>query len=62
VANTGIAGQGASSDLTVPGGLVRVNSARNGRGAPYDSYSLTFADALSRLSGNHFMKFGPTCA
>jgi len=58
VANTGIAGQGASSGLTIPGGLVRVNSAGNGRGAPYDPYSLTFADSLSRLSGNHFMKVG----
>ena len=58
VANSGIAGQGASSGLTIPGGLVRVNSAGNGRGAPYDPYSLTFADSMSRLSGNHFMKFG----
>ena len=58
VANTGIAGQGATSGLTIPGGLVRVNSAGNGRGAPYDPYSLTVADSLSRLSGNHFMKFG----
>jgi hypothetical protein len=58
VANTGIAGQGATSGLTIPGGLVRVNSAGNGRGAPYDPYSLTLADSLSRLSGNHFMKFG----
>ena len=58
VANTGIAGQGATSGLTIPGGLVRVNSAGNGRGAPYDPYSLTFADSMSRLSGNHFMKFG----
>ena len=58
MANTGIAGQGASSGLTIPGGLVRVNSAGNGRGAPYDPYSLTFADSVSRLAGNHFMKFG----
>jgi hypothetical protein len=58
VANTGIAGQGATSGLTIPGGLVRVNSAGNGRGAPYDPYSLTFADSMSRLSGNHFLKLG----
>jgi hypothetical protein len=58
VANNGIAGQGASSGLTIPGGLVRVNSAGNGRGAPYDPYSLTFADTFSRLTGNHFIKFG----
>jgi hypothetical protein len=58
VANTGIAGQGAQSGLTIPGGLVRVNSAGNGRGAPYDPYSLTFADTVSRLAGNHFIKLG----
>ena len=58
VANTGIAGQGASSGITIPGGLVRVNSAGNGRGAPYDPYSVTVADSISRLSGNHFMKLG----
>ena len=58
VANTGIAGQGANSGITVPGGLVRVNSAGNGRGAPYDPYSITIADSVSRLAGNHFMKVG----
>src|SRR5499427_5679256 len=35
VANTGIAGQGASSGITVPGGLIRANSAQNGRAQPY---------------------------
>ena len=30
VANTGIAGQGSSSGIAVPGGLVRANSATNG--------------------------------
>src|SRR5262245_34541124 len=49
VANAGIAGQGANSSLASPGGLVRVNSQGNGRGAPYDPYSLTFADSLSKL-------------
>jgi hypothetical protein len=58
VANTGIAGQGASSGITVPGGLVRANSATNGRGQPYDPYSLTFTDTLSRVSGNHLSKIG----
>ncbi len=58
VANTGIAGQGASSGITVPGGLVRANSATNGRGQPYDPYSLTFADTMSKVSGNHLMKVG----
>src|SRR5262249_35085917 len=58
IANNGIAGQGATSGVTVPGGLVRANSAQNGRGQPYDPYSLTFADSLSHIRGNHFLKFG----
>jgi hypothetical protein len=58
VANTGIAGQGSTSGLAIPGGLVRVNSAGNGRSAPYDPYSLTFADSLNIVSGTHFMKTG----
>ena len=58
IANTGIAGQGASSGVTVPGGLVRANSAQNGRGQPYDPYALTFADSLTRIVGNHYTKFG----
>ncbi|HUR34037.1 MAG TPA: TonB-dependent receptor [Vicinamibacterales bacterium] len=58
VANSGIAGQGSSTGLATPGGLVRVNSAGNGRGAPYDPYSLTFADTISRSTGNHLIKVG----
>jgi carboxypeptidase family protein len=58
VANTGIAGQGASSGIVVPGGLVRANSATNGHAQPYDPYSLTIADAVSYVSGNHNTKFG----
>ena len=58
VANAGIAGQGSSSSLAAPGGLVRVNSAGNGRGAPYNPYSLTFADSLSRFAGRHAVKIG----
>jgi Carboxypeptidase regulatory-like domain len=58
VANTGIAGQGASSGIAVPGGLVRANSATNGHGQPYDPYSLTLADTLSRLAGSHYIKAG----
>jgi Carboxypeptidase regulatory-like domain/TonB dependent receptor len=58
VANTGIAGQTGSTGLATPGQLVRTNSAGNGRSAPYNPYSLTFADSLSRVSGNHYMKFG----
>ena len=58
VANTGIAGQGASSGIVVPGGLVRSNSATNGHAQPYDPYSLTLADSLSYVNGNHYTKFG----
>src|SRR5262249_28631021 len=58
IANTGIAGQGATSGVTLPGGLVRANSAQNGRGQPYDPYSVTVADALSRIVGTHYTKFG----
>jgi len=58
VANTGIAGQGATSGLAIPGGLVRVNSQGNGRSAPYNPYSLTFADSVNMVSGNHFVKLG----
>ena len=58
VANTGIAGQGASSGLTVPGGLIRANSAQNGRSQPYDPYTLSFIDSVSSIHGGHFVKFG----
>lgn len=58
VANVGIAGQGASSGVAIPGGLVRQNSATNGRGAPYTPYSLSFIDNLNWVKGDHAMKFG----
>jgi hypothetical protein len=58
VANTGIAGQGSSSGVAVPGGLLRQNSATNGRGAPYRPYSLSFMDSVSFPKGNHFLKVG----
>lgn len=58
VANTGIAGQGTSSGISIPGGLVRANSATNGRGQPYTPYSLGFIDSLSWIRGNHNIKFG----
>ena len=58
VANSGIAGQGASSGLTVPGGLIRANSAQNGRAQPYDPYTMSFIDSLSSIKGNHFLKIG----
>ncbi len=58
VANTGIAGQGTSSGISIPGGLVRANSATNGRGQPYTPYSVGFIDSLSWIKGNHNFKFG----
>lgn len=58
VANSGIAGQGSSTGLASPGGLVRVNSAGNGRSAPYNPYSLTFANTLSKSTGRHLLKAG----
>ncbi len=58
VANTGIAGQGSSSGISVPSGLVRANSATNGRGAPYTPYTIGLIDSFSWLRGNHNIKFG----
>jgi hypothetical protein len=58
VANPGIAGQGASAGVATPGGLLRQNSATNGRGQPYTPYSVSFIDNLSWIKGNHTVKFG----
>jgi hypothetical protein len=58
VANSGIAGQGATSGIVVPGGLVRANSATNGHGQPYDPYTVSLIDSLFKVSGNHYMKTG----
>ncbi len=58
VANSGIAGQGNSSGIAVPGGLLRQNSAANGRGTPYNPYSLSIIDTLSWTRGRHSVKFG----
>jgi Carboxypeptidase regulatory-like domain len=58
VANSGIAGQGGTTGLATPGQLVRTNSAGNGRSAPYNPYSLTFADSLNRVQGSHYIKVG----
>ena len=57
-ANFGIAGQGSSAGTAVPGGLVRANSATNGRGQPYTPYSLSFVDNLNWTRGSHNYKFG----
>lgn len=58
VANSGIAGQGNSAGISIPGGLVRANSATNGRGQPYTPYSLGFIDSLNWARGDHNIKFG----
>ena len=58
VASTGIAGQGSTTGLSVPGGLVRQNSATNGRGAPYTPWSISLIDNFSWMRGHHNMKFG----
>jgi hypothetical protein len=56
---SGIAGQGGSAaGLAIPGGLVRANSATNGRGTPYTPYSLSFIDNVSWTTGIHSFKFG----
>jgi len=58
VANTGIAGQGASSGITVPGGLIRANSAQNGRAQPYDPYTVSLIDSIGSVRGSHYLKTG----
>jgi hypothetical protein len=58
VALSGIAGQGTSSGISSPGGLVRANSATNGRGQPYTPYSISLIDSLSWSRGTHSYKFG----
>ncbi len=58
MANTGIAGQGSNSGVAIPGGLLRQNSATNGRGAPYKPYSLSLMDSVSIFRGSHFFKVG----
>jgi hypothetical protein len=58
VALAGIAGQGGSAGVATPGGLVRSNSASNGRAQPYTNYSLSFIDNLSWIRGEHSIRFG----
>ena len=58
IANTGIAGQTGNTGVAVAGGLVRLNSQANGRGAPYTPYTLSFIDNVSWVRGRHNMKFG----
>ena len=58
VAGFALPGQGASAGIAVPGGLVRANSAQNGRAQPYTPYSLSGIDNLSWTKNNHSFKFG----
>ncbi len=58
VALANIPGQGNSAGLSIPGGLFRLNSATNGRGAPYTPYSIGFIDGFSWVRGSHSLKFG----
>ena len=58
VANSGIAGQGNAAGISIPGGLFRLNSATNGRGAPYTPYTIGLMDNFSWLKGNHSIKIG----
>src|SRR5690349_3378053 len=57
-ANFALPGQGTSAGTAVPGGLVRANSATNGRGQPYTPYTLSFVDNLNWTTGSHNVKFG----
>ncbi len=58
VAGFALPGQGSNAGVATPGGLVRANSAQNGRGQPYTPYSLSYVDSLNWTRGNHSFKFG----
>ncbi|HEV7680571.1 MAG TPA: TonB-dependent receptor [Pyrinomonadaceae bacterium] len=58
VAGFALPGQGSNAGVAAPGGLIRANSAQNGRGQPYTPYSLSFVDNLSWTRGSHSLKFG----
>ncbi len=57
-ANFNLPGQGTSAGTAVPGGLVRANSATNGRGQPYTPYTLSLIDNLNWTRGGHNFRFG----
>jgi hypothetical protein len=57
VAGFALPGQGANAGVATPG-LIRANSAQNGRGQPYTPYSLSFVDNLNWTHGSHALKFG----
>ncbi len=54
----GIGGQGTSGGAARLGGLIRSNSAQNGRAVPYTNYTLTFANQLNWVRNDHNIKFG----
>jgi hypothetical protein len=58
VAGFALPGQGANAGVAVPGGLIRANSAQNGRGQPYTPYSVSFVDNVNWTHGNHAVKVG----
>jgi hypothetical protein len=58
VAGFALPGQGSNAGVATPGGLIRANSAQNGRGQPYTPYSLSYIDSLNWTRGNHSFKFG----
>ena len=58
VALANIPGQGNSAGLAIPGGLFRLNSATNGRGAPYTPYTIGLIDTFGWVRGSHSLKFG----
>jgi hypothetical protein len=55
---SGIGGQGVSGGAARLGGIIRANSAQNGRAQPYTNNSFSFIDNLSWLKGRHNFKFG----
>lgn len=57
-ANFNLPGQGTSAGTATPGGLVRANSATNGRGQPYTPYSLSLIDNVNHTRGSHNFRFG----
>jgi hypothetical protein len=57
-ANFNLPGQGTSAGTAVPGGLVRANSATNGRGQPYTPFTLSIIDNVNWTKNNHNFRFG----
>jgi hypothetical protein len=57
-ANFSLPGQGSTAGTATPGGLVRANSATNGRGQPYTPFSLSFIDNVNYTRGSHNFRMG----